>query len=258
MSTKLFSHEPALSWNKGEHYLWFCNNCGHNIGMYVYEEDNYIPFIWVPLQIVTCCSYSSMSGKPSGEIRSRFTNTLLSKWLRCLLFILKVIFCAWKKLSCPNWETEGAVCEEGVAWPDRKHNLILTSERFEGPPSVTLLSHKGHWRDPCGFCLILDPEKTRDIPRYCRVSIFIHTVPPIWWIPQVKEFNLVLLHWQKHKQSNPWIKNSYFSRSTLHFKHWGTALVKSHVSREKWAISEAVYVCVSHFVCLKTVKFEFE
>ena len=152
----------------------------------------------------------------------------------------------------------GAVCEEGVAWPDRKHNLILTSERFEGPPSVTLLSHKGHWRDPCGFCLILDPEKTRDIPRYCRVSIFIHTVPPIWWIPQVKEFNLVLLHWQKHKQSNPWIKNSYFSRSTLHFKHWGTALVISHVSRENWAISEAVYVCVSHFVCLKTVKFEFE
>ena len=130
-----------------------------------FEEDNHIPFIWVSLQIVTCCSYSSMSGKPSGEIRSRFTNTPLSKCLRCLLFIFRVILCACEKLSCPNWETEGAVCEEGVAWPDRKHNLVLTSERFEGPPSVTLLSHKGHWRDPWGFCLILDPEKTRDIPR---------------------------------------------------------------------------------------------
>ena len=144
---------------------------GHNIGMYVYEEDNYIPFIWVPLQIVTCCSYSSISGKPSGEIRSRFTNTLLSKWLRCLLFILKVIFCTWKKLSCPNWETEGAVCEEGVAWPDRKHHLIFRSLFTQFPLSGELLS-----------------------------------------IPQVEEFNLVLLRWQNHKRSNPWIKNSYSSR----------------------------------------------
>ena len=136
-----------------------------------FEEDNHIPFTWVPLHIVTCCSYSSMSRKRSGLIRSRFTNTPLSKCLRCLLFIFRVIFCAWKKLSCPNWETEGAVCEEGVAWPDRKHHLIFRSLFTQFPLSGELLS-----------------------------------------IPQVDEFNLVLLRWQNHKRSNPWIKNSYSSR----------------------------------------------